>query len=433
MLVPDMALYPLLAQLLQSLLGTLHSSTLESVTQLVWALLSSQSLHAADLARALPKPQSARARQGFRRVDRILHRACLASSRLTPLLIRAALCLVKDPEIILVLDSTRCLRWEIFTLGILVPGRVLPIAWAILPYPWPKKSFTPTAVALINRTLLCWPADRAVHLLADRGFPSLKLFRALDSWRKLISLNYTVRLRASDYVRLDNGQTAKIGGLITPIALGSWVCQPASYQRRGKAHPVASLVVGRGVPIYPKHQQGPADQARRQARAQRRIAHLVSKGQGEAATTDTAWALLSTAPTQHLAVEYYCRRFHTEGTYRDCKSWDLEVVAAHQTNRDHLDGLLGLAALGYLVQVALGTEVGRASDTQARARQAQWSTTDRLSLFWRGRQVLHDRAFDWRPWLRLWLPEITRRLHSKAIVPISIGERLPVQQLKEAA
>jgi hypothetical protein len=433
MCAPDLALYPLFALLRQGIFGQLHAASLQSLTRLVWALLVCQSLHAADLARALPDPRTTRARQAFRRIGRILDRPYMTSQHLTPVLTRATLRLVGDAEIVLILDSTRCLRWEIFTLGVMVWGRVLPIAWSIIPYPWPKKSFTPTTIALINRTLQLWPADRPVHLLADRGFPSLKLFRALDLWGKHLSLGYTIRLRASDYVRLKDDSAVKVAELIAPMAPGTWVCHPASYQRRGKGHLAAFLVVGRGVPIYPRHQQGPADHARRQARAQRRIAHLLSKGQGESPSTDTAWALLSTVSSQSLAVEYYSRRFHTEGTYRDCKSWDLEAVAARATSRNHLDGLVGLAALAYLVQVALGMEAGRASDTQARARQSQWSTTDRLSLFWRGRQVLHDRAFDWRPWLRLWLPQITRRLHSKPTLPIPISERAAIELSREAA
>lgn len=433
MLVPDMALYPLLAQLLQSFFGQVHASTLQSVSLLVWALLACQSLHSADLARALPELRTARARQAFRRIRRILPRRHLLSEHLTPLLIRAALGLVRNAEIILVLDSTRCWHWEIFTLGVVVRGRVLPIAWSILPYPWPKRSFTPTVVALLDHTLQHWPTDQPVHLLADRGFPSLKLFRALERWRKFLPLGYTIRLRASDYVRLAQEQKVKVADLIMPMAPGSWACQPASYQRRGKAHPSSYLVVGRGVPIYPQHQQGPKDQARRQARTQRRLARLLSKGEAQALATDTAWALLSTAAGASLAVDYYCLRFHTEGTYRDLKSWGLEAVAAHETDRDHLDGLVGLAALGYLVQVALGMAAGRAADAPARARQQQWSTTDRLSLFWRGRQVLHDHAFDWRPRLNLWLPEITRQLHSQVLPTKPMGRPTLAIERKEAA
>ena len=42
----------------------------------------------------------------------------------------------------------------------------------VLPYPWPKGAFTPTVCALLRHVAACWPAGHAVHLLADRGFPS---------------------------------------------------------------------------------------------------------------------------------------------------------------------------------------------------------------------------------------------------------------------
>ncbi|MBI4318075.1 MAG: hypothetical protein HY675_06265 [Chloroflexi bacterium] len=346
----------------------------------------------------------------MRRVRRIIQRQHLSSKILTQFLIRAALRMVGDAEVILIMDSTRCLRWEIFTLGVMIGGRVLPVAWAILPYPWPRGKFTPNAVALVNRALACWPKDRPVHLLADRGFPSLKLFRALDRWRQSLPLHYTIRLRAGDWVRMENRQSVRMADLMSGITTGTWNTYRASYQHRGQAGAPTLLVVGRGVPMYPAHQMGPADQARRRAREERRVVHLLSKGQGRAPKTDTIWALLSTACDRTQAVQRYSLRFSTEGTYRDLKSWGLEAVADHETDIEHLDRLIGLAALGYAIQAVVGAEAGRATEGQARARQQQWTTTDRLSVFWRGRQVIHDRAHDWRSWLSETLEQLAHRL-----------------------
>src|SRR3712207_9080459 len=66
-----------------------------------------------------------------------------SSETLTPRLVPAVLRLVPDQEVLLVLDSTRADRWEVFTLGVRYHGRVLPVAWSVLPYPWPKGQFTP--------------------------------------------------------------------------------------------------------------------------------------------------------------------------------------------------------------------------------------------------------------------------------------------------
>lgn len=411
---PDMTLYHLTSLMLYQALAGMHAASLRAVADLVWALISAQSLHPADLARALANLRTSHARQAMRRVRRIISRPWLSSQCLTPILIQLVLRLMPAGEVILILDSTRCLRWEIFTLGIRFHGRVLPIAWSILPYPWPRGSFTPTVLALLNRTLAHWPPLRPVHLLADRGFPSLALFQTLEGWRKRLLLDYTIRLRAGDWVRLASGQIVKVADLFGQVTVGCWLELEASYCCRRNSAPVTKLVFGRGLPVYPAHQMGPADQRRRQERASRRVAHLLSKGQPQAPQTDSSWALLSTAPDKWRAIGYYRARFSTEGTYRDLKSWDLEAVASHQTDRVHLDGLIGLAALGYLLQAAIGAEAGRAADQQVRARQKQWTTTDRLSVFCRGRLVLQDRAHDWRPWLKTILPELTQRLSSNS-------------------
>ncbi len=144
----------------------------------------------------------------------------LSSHYLTPLLVRAGLRLVPDAEVLLVLDSTRADRWEVFTLGVRCHGRVLPVAWSVLPYPWPKGQFTPTVVALLERTLAAWPPDRPVHLVADRGFPSMALFQVLDTWRQQRPLGATIRLRAGDWIWLDNAQPAKVGELVRDLRPG---------------------------------------------------------------------------------------------------------------------------------------------------------------------------------------------------------------------
>ncbi len=185
---PDMTLYPIFSGLLAVLLGPTHAASLRAISALVWALLVCQSLHVADLSRAVPELKATGARQGMRRVRRVLDRQPLMSAHLTPFLIRVALRLVGDNPITVALDSTRCWRWEIFTLGVVFHGRVLPVAWRILPYPWPKKQFTPTVVALLEHTLFCWPTTRPVHLVAHRGFPSLKLFGCLEYWRRRLPL-----------------------------------------------------------------------------------------------------------------------------------------------------------------------------------------------------------------------------------------------------
>jgi hypothetical protein len=433
MCAPELTLYPLLVRLLGPLAGVSHAASLTALTDLVWALLVAQSLHPAALVRALPTLATGRARQGFRRVRRLLERDYLQSHLLTPALVRAALRLVDDAAVLLVLDSSRCLRWEVLTLGVQFHGgRVLPVAWAILPYPWPKRQFTPTTLALLERVLTVWPSDRPVHLVADRFFPSYPLFRLLDAWRARRPLGYTLRLRAGDWVWLD-GRAVQIADLLGTVGAGRWRTWRAAYRRQTQASAPGLLVIGRGLPVYPAHQMGPADQRRRQVRAARQAQQRRRRGYGVAASTDQTWVLLSTEATWQAAVQWYSGRFSTEGTYRDWKSWGWEGVVGQAPTADLVDGLTGLAALGAIVQAAIGAAAGRTQEPGARARQQQWTTTDRLSVFSRGRWVLHDRVYRWTPWLSQVLPDLTARLTTgaashPAVPPTPLAYHPPLQE-----
>jgi hypothetical protein len=430
-----LAFYPLLARPLAPLVGLTHLASLAAVADLVWALLVAQSLRPADLLRALPGLEAAGARQGFRRVRRRLGRAYFRSQALTPALLRAALRLVGDAEALLVLDSSRCRRWEVLTLGVRFHGRVLPVAWAVLPYPWPKGRFTPTTLALLERVLALWPPARPVHLVADRFFPSLALFRLLDDWRRRLPLGYTLRLRAGDWVRLD-GRVAKVADLLPAVGAGRWRTWRAAYRRQAQASAVALLVLGRGLPVHPPHQMGAADRRRRRARAAQQAQHRRSNGYREPAAAERAWALLSTEATWRAAVGRYSGRFSTEGTYRDLKGWGWEAAVGRADTAALADGITGLAALGAMIQAAIGAAAGRTQEAGARARQRQWTTTDRLSVFGRGRLVLHDRAHAWAPWLRRALADLTARLTPTEAGPQPrAGSAPPAQRppLQEAA
>jgi hypothetical protein len=431
--VSDPAVYVLVGQLLQAVLRPTHTTGFAAVSSLVWAILCAQSLHPADLVRALPDLTTAHARQGFRRVQRGVRRGCWTSAALTPPLVAAVLRLVADAEVLLVLDSSRCGRWEIFTLGVRCGGRVLPVGWQVLAYPWPTGQYTPTTLTLLNRVLGCWPPDRAVHLVADRGFPSKALVRRLDEWRRWRRLGYTLRLTIGAWVTLADGRTVRLADLVGNPSAGRWQTWTAHYPGCRTALPPTRLVAGRGLPVWPRHQWGPADRARRQARAQRRAAHLISKGQAQAVATDTVWCLLTTEATWPAAVSRYSGRFSTEGTYRDLKAWGWETRVSALTEVEMVEGLTGLAIVSYLVQVELGVAAGRTQEAGARARQRQWTTTGRLSPFSRGRLVLHDHAHDWRPWLQTALAELTQTLNADPAVPDGAQPAGQPPALKEAA
>jgi hypothetical protein len=361
-------------------------------------------------------------------VRRLLERTICQSARLTPVVLTALLGVVDDGVVLLVLDSSRCGCWEVLTLGLRFHGgRVLPVAWAVLPYPWPRRQFTPTTLALLERVLAVWPADRPVHLVADRGFPSFALFRRLDAWRQHRPLGYTIRLRAGDWVRLNGEHTTKIATLLPRVGPGRWQTWSAAYRRQTQACTPATLVIGRGVTVLPPHQTGPADQRRRQARAARQAQRRRSKGYGVPASTDQTWVLLSTEPTWRAAMTRYSGRFSTEGTYRDWKSWDWDGVVGQAPTAALVDAITGVAALGAIIQTLIGAAAGCTADAAAQARQRQWTTTDRLSVFSRGRLVLHDRAHAWLPWLTQVLPELADRLRGLPAPAPALPTPLPAR------
>ena len=157
-MLPAPELYPLVLRWLQAVAITSHPTAQAGLAHLVTALLVGQSLRPTALLRAYLSPRPVPARQRYKRVARALGRPWLTPVWLTPALVRAATALVAPDApgwptaglTHLALDSLRCGPWEIFTLGVAWHGRVLPIGWAVIPYPWPHGAFTPTACALLR-------------------------------------------------------------------------------------------------------------------------------------------------------------------------------------------------------------------------------------------------------------------------------------------
>jgi hypothetical protein len=398
-MLPPARLYALVECWLQAMEAVGHRAARRALAQVVAALLVAQSLAPAELARALPSPRAVPARQRFKRRARALDRPWLTSARLTPALVRAALALVPTAgpaqPTTLVLDGVRCGGWEVLVVGVLWRGRVLPVAWAVLPYPWPKGRFTPTVRALVERLARHWPPERPAHLLADRGFASQALLRALGA----AGWGYTLRLNARTPLRVAGAKrTAREAVLAAPV--GAWAAHPDAAFGHGPAAPRGTLVVGRPLRTTPAHQANPGGLRHRAAGAARRAARVRHKHAraGNAAETD-AWVLLwTTHPTARGAQAAYRARWAVEGSFRDAQSgwdgrhgWNLEPTAAALAHAGRVDALCGLWALGALLQTWLGAAtVGPDVPAAVAAEAAGWTTTGRLSVWARGRCVLRD-------------------------------------------
>ncbi len=403
--------YPLVQLWVHALELAPSSAALTALTHLLVALLTAQSLRPSALMRALLSPHAVPARQRYKRVARFWERPWLTPAWLTPRLVRAALALV-EPDgwgptaglTHVVLDSVRCGSWEVFTLGVVWHGRVVPVSWAVLAYPWPHGQVTPTVCRLLRQVAATWPPGRRAHLIADRAFPSHKLFTTL---RKL-DWAWTVRLRAPLPVTAD-GVAQTVRDLLRQARPHGWTVWHGAYGRGAKAVP-ATLVVGRGLVVLPPHQRTAGSQ---RPRAQRQAERQRVKRYRYASVSETdAWmALCTTLPTWQAAVRGYRRRWATEGSYRDAQSgwdgqhgWDLEPVLTQARSAGQAERLVGLWALGALLQTWIGSQVAHGPQA-VRAVAAQWTTTGRLSVWAQGQLALRE------PLLAAWVAHI---LHAGA-------------------
>lgn len=424
--------YPCVLAWLEAMGVAPHRTALPALAHLLSGLLAAQSLRPAALMRALLSPTPVPARQRYKRVARAWTRPWLSPAALTPHLVRAVLALV-PPDAAgvthLALDSVRCGRWEVLTLGVVWRGRALVVGWAVLPYPWPKGRFTPTVCALVRQVGAVWPAARPVHLVADRAFPSQRLFAAV----RALGWGWTLRLRARTAVAVD-GRVATVRALLDTARPEGWSARPAAYGAGPKAL-AGTLVVGRGLPVLPWHQRGPASRAaraRQHAERQRylRRKHRAQRGHSDASCETDAWVVLfSSHPTWLAAVRSYGRRWAIEGSYRDAQGgwdgrhgWDLERTLARLTDAAVVERVVGLWALGALLQTWVGAQAAAAAAPPAvHDVVAEWTTTGRVSVWARGRFALTDPSGRLTDWLQL-----TLRRGAAALTPAqapAVGRR----------
>jgi hypothetical protein len=269
--------------------------------------------------------------------------------------------------------------------------------------------------------------------VADRGFPSLKLFRTVEQ----LGWGWTIRLRAKLNVGID-GTPQALAALIAASRPGVWTCRPITYGT-GRQRVAGHLVLGRGdaLPVLPRHQANPGSQRqreRRQAARRREIAGKHPERRATAALQTDGWVALFTSHAAWLdASRSYTRRWATEGSYRDAQGgydgqhgWDLEPTVAREPDAHVVDSLFGLWALGAGLQTALGDRLSLPDVAPAvRAARARWTTTDRLSVWMRGRFALTDPFGDLRPHLLSILYDVVHRLRPSQIAPPPAPHELP--------
>ena len=405
--VPAPGLYAMVLAWFNALGYPAHLTARNALAWHIATVLAAQSLRPADRTRSFLNAVAVPACQRFRRMARALTRLAFSPTALTPVLVPAVLALVRGFRkgvVFLALDSLRCGRWEIFVVGLVWKSRTIPVAWAVVPYPWPHGVVTTKVVALVRSVAAVWPAGYGVpHLLADRGMPSKRLFQALAEahW------GWTIRLGARSWVVTDT-YDGVVGGLLDDA--GPEVREWAATFGKRRGATAARLVVRRpGQAEPPRHQRGPASRRRHaQQRAQRlrdvRDKHLGSPG---AMVTDGWMALFTTMATPQAALAAYRRRWAIEGSFRDAQSgwdghhgWDLEPLVTRQTDAEKVARLVGLWALSSLVQTWVGDQVVMGPKT-VRQTAEQWTTSQRVSVWGRGRFALTETHGGFTTWLQM--------------------------------
>ena len=382
-------------------LGECHRTVLGTVVWIIVCLLVAQRLTPAALARAIPATAPGSGRNRLRRVQRWWQGPELEVGILTPRLIRAALVLLPRQDVIVALDTTRVGPWEIWQAGIVFAGHTLPVAWAVVPYPWPKGRFRQTTLSLVRQLQEAFgPAQRWV-LVADRGFPSAALFGQLLTQQT----DWTVRLRLSDWIEVQ-GSYAMVAEHLEAGRLRPGERVAATMGRGTKEQPTvqAWVVVNQVTPVPPQHKQNPATERERAARAKARQKHLSQKGRKSSPPSARAqryaqtWVLFTTAETVRAAVAQYAARMPIEETFRDWHhGWGLRQAAAQLKSERAVSRMVGIVCLAYRLQVELGVRFSR--DERGKARRAQWTVTDRVSYFWCAQHLFHDPGADWTGWL----------------------------------
>jgi hypothetical protein len=357
----------------------------------------------AALARALLADQAGQARTRLTGVRRWWTGPPLDQVVVSSQLIQAALALLPSGQsAVVALDTTRLGAWEIWLAGIVVAGRTMPIGWAVLPSPWPKGRFRTTTLALIRRLQAAFPPAVPWTLVADRGFPSARLFAQLRQG----GTRFSVRLRLSDWVMV--ARVYMTGA--EHLRAGRLVDGQRTAATMGRGRPDQPLVPGwvvvsTAVVAPPQHKQNPGTVRERAKRAKAHAQHRAHK-QGRKTKPPSAtaqryaqtWVLFITAPTVGQAVAEYAQRMPIEETFRDWHSdWGVRVAVVDLPTEAMVDRLIGMVCVTSSLQMQVGQRFS--ADPLGQQRRKQWTVTEQVSWFWCGQQLLNDPGCDWSVWL----------------------------------
>jgi hypothetical protein len=286
---------------LQSMLPELRVSTVRVLALLSLGLLWAECVALGRIAVTLPC--SAHDLSTEKRLQRWIRNHAVPVVPTWQTLAQACVARLGQRELQLIFDPTpHTRRWTLLVLGIVVRGRVLPLAWHIVPATDPWRHDTWTCLArLCRRVARIVPPDTTVTLVVDRGLVSAAV---VDLCREL-GWHYVLRLsvdaRQGLHVRLADGTVVPAWSLVRGPG-SRWQGAVETFQAQGWR--TAQLTI-----TWPRRYDEP-------------------------------WLLLSDRPAGPARVREYRRRVQVEACYQDCKRRGFDLEASHIRDRNRINRLL---------------------------------------------------------------------------------------------
>jgi hypothetical protein len=305
----------------QTLLPGVHATRAATLALFSVGIVWSGVVTLLKIAAALPLP--ARDVSLERRLRRFLANPRVSVATLWRPLLPRLLATVAQGEVLFVFDPTPLHgRWNLLVLGVVVHGRILPVAWRVMPLqePWPQP-LRAVLQELLTEAAAALPPGVTPTLLGDRGLvgPGFLLAAQAVGWHVVLRLH----VGGNDQSRVlrADGTEQRLADL--PTAPGQRWHEPAAIFKDDGWH----------------------------------AGHLTIHW---ARTAREPWVLFSDRPGGTARVREYRRRAVAEATYGDLKSRGFGLQRSKIARPERLERLLLVLHLALWWSFGLGLRTIRA-------------------------------------------------------------------------
>ena len=309
----------------------LRKSQAKTLSVLVAAAVATMRLTLAGIGRQVAASTDAAAKGAIKRCWRFV-----ANERVEPVEVMPAIMNhlwrrklawhARRPEsrpLLVSLDWTKVRNFHVLMAAVVVEGRALPLCWESYRDRIQHKSQNALEEGMLARLQAALPDGVRILILADRGFGRAELIRTCQR----LNLDYLIRVRGDVTVRVSGSRYYR--GRLNNYAI-----------RRGRCHSFTDAEYRSDGAV---------------------TTNLILRWKrGLWRDKDTPWYLVTNRPVGRGSAkqlsDLYALRFDIEELFRDAKNehlgWSLGKTRV--TRPDRLDRLILIAALAYVLLVALG-------------------------------------------------------------------------------